>query len=186
MSWNRWAGSALVALAAVCLSGCAGDMPGADAPASVVPAFQLDASWPPPLPNNWVMGVPSSVAVDSRDHVWVLHRPRTVPDDQQANAAPPELEIDAAGAFVQGWGGPADGYDWPDTEHGIFVDYQDHVWVGGINPRAGGVTDRSDDMYLKFTKEGAFLLQVGGRDRSLGRSCLPHREVLRKLITKES
>ena len=90
------------------------------------------------------------------------------PDDQQANAAPPVLEFDAAGTFVQGWGGPADGYDWPETEHGIFVDYQDHVWVGGINPRAGGVTDRSDDMYLKFTNEGTFLLQVGGRDLSGG------------------
>ena len=171
MSWNAWTRFALVALvSAVCLNGCAGDgdMPFADTPASVVPTFEVDASWPPPLPNDWVMGVPSSVAVDSRDHVWVLHRPRTVPDDQQANAAPPVLEFDGAGTFVQGWGGPADGYDWPDTEHGIFVDYQDHVWVGGINPRAGGVTDRSDDMYLKFTKDGTFLLQVGGRDQSGG------------------
>ena len=171
MSWHAWARFALVALVpAVCLSGCAGDgdMPFA-VPERVVPTFQLDASWPPPLPNDWVMGVPSSVAVDSRDHVWVLHRPRTVPDDQQANAAPPVLEFDAAGTFVQGWGGPADGYDWPDTEHGIFVDYQNDVWVGGINPRAGGgVSDRSDDMYLKFTKEGTFLLQVGGRDLSGG------------------
>ena len=107
MPWNVWARFALVALVAVCLSGCAGDgdMPFAAAPESVVPIFQVDTSWPPPLPNNWVMGVPSSVAVDSRDHVWVLHRPRTVPDDQQANAAPPVLEFDAAGAFVQGWGG---------------------------------------------------------------------------------
>ena len=70
MSWNRGASFALVALVvAVGLSGCAEDMPDAAAPASVVPTFQLDASWPPPLPNNWVMGVPSSVAVDSRDHV---------------------------------------------------------------------------------------------------------------------
>ena len=172
MSWHAWARFGLVALVlSVCLSGCAGDrdMPFAVAPENVGPTFQLDASWPPPLPNVWVMGVPSSVAVDSRDHVWVFHRPRTVPDDQQANAAPPVLEFDAAGTFVQGWGGPADGYDWPDTEHGIFVDYQDRVWVGGINPRAGGgVSDRSDDMYLKFTKEGTFLLQVGGRDRSGG------------------
>ena len=177
MASNTSAGFWLVALALA--AGCTADTPTADAPATAVPptaaapptapTFQVDTAWPGPLPNNWVMGVPTSVAVDSRDHVWVLHRPRTVPDDQRANAAPSVLEFDASGNFVQGWGGPAEGHDWPDTEHGISVDYQDDVWVGGINPRAGAMTsDRSDDMYLKFTKEGMLLFQIGGRDRSGG------------------
>ena len=134
-----------------------------------VPTYTLDPSWPPALPNDWVMGVPTSVSVDFRDHVWVLHRPRTVPEDQQEHAAPAVLEFDAAGAFVQGWGGPADGYDWPDTEHGIVVDHENNVWITGINPRAGGnVSDRSDDMLLKFAQDGTLLFQVGGYDVSGG------------------
>ena len=141
----------------------------ADAPPVEVPAYVRDPFWPRGVPDGWVLGAPTSVAVDSRDHVWVLHRPRTAPADQRENAAPPVLEFDAAGAFVQAWGGPAAGYDWPDTEHGIAVDPEDNVWITGINPRAGdAVSGRSDDMLLKFAPDGEFLLQVGGRDVSGG------------------
>src|SRR2546427_80864 len=79
--------------------------------AETVPLFEVDASWPQ-LPNNWVMGLVSSVAVDSRDHVWILHRPRVVLAEKRKNAAPAVLEFDADGKFVQAWGGPADGIEW--------------------------------------------------------------------------
>ena len=141
----------------------------ADAVLAEVPSYVRTPFWPRALPNDWVMGVPTSVAVDARDHVWVLHRPRTVAAEQRANAAPPVIEFAADGAFVGAWGGPSDAYDWPDTEHGISVDQQNNVWITGINPRAGGgVSDRSDDMVLKFTPEGEFLFQVGGFDVSGG------------------
>ena len=134
-----------------------------------VPQYELDPSWPPKLPNNWIMGVPTWVAVDRRDHVWVLHRPRTAPPDQRANAAPAVIEFDPSGKFLQAWGGPGQGFDWPDTEHGIFVDMKDRVWITGINPRAGpDVGTRNDDMLLKFTTAGKFLQQIGGRDVSGG------------------
>jgi DNA-binding beta-propeller fold protein YncE len=134
-----------------------------------VPQYEVDRSWPPALPNNWVMGVPTWVAVDRHDHVWVLHRPRTTAKEQRANAAPPVIEFDQAGKFVQAWGGPGTGYDWPDTEHGIFVDHKDRVWITGINPRAGGdVSKRNDDMLLKFSNKGKFLQQIGGYDVSGG------------------
>jgi hypothetical protein len=66
----------------------------------------------------------SSVSVDSRDHVWVLHRPATLlADDKLAQqkpptatccvSAPPVMEFDPDGKFVRGWGGPGEGYDWP-------------------------------------------------------------------------
>ena len=42
------------------------------------PTFTVDPSWPEPLPNTWVIGTVASIAVDSRDHVWILHRPTTV------------------------------------------------------------------------------------------------------------
>ena len=172
---------ALIPLAlAVGLAGCGGgEMPeepavsessaADDMAMAGPPAYELDPSFPPELPNGWVMGVPTSVSVDSGDHVWVLSRPRTVPEDQLANAAPAVMEFDADGAFVQGWGGPADGYDWPDTEHGIFVDHANNVWITGINPRAGNnVSDRADDMILKFTASGDFLFQKGSYAASGG------------------
>jgi hypothetical protein len=124
-----------------------------------MPVFEVDPSWPK-LPNNWVMGTVSSVNVDRHDHVWILQRPRSVPDNLKAQAAPPVLEFDAAGKFLNAWGGPAQGYDWPVTEHGITVDDKDVVWIGG-----SGVTD---DMLLKFTTQGKFLKQFGAKGESKG------------------
>ena len=126
-----------------------------------MPQFEVDPSWPA-LPNDWVLGSVASVDVADDDHVWVYHRPLSVEEDEQANAAPPVLEFDRDGTFIQAWGGPGDGYDWPSNEHGIEVDGQGHVWVGGNNG------DPSDDMLLKFTHEGEFVMQIGGRARSGG------------------
>ena len=131
------------------------------------PTFEADPTWPR-LPNNWMLGEVSSVAVDRRDHVWILHRPRTVPADQQHRAAPAVLEFDAAGTFVKSLGGPSDAYEWSDNEHGIFVDHRDQVWLGGNNPTAQSVSRRSDDMLLKFTIAGKFIAQFGRRDESAG------------------
>ena len=92
------------------------------APASAqdggVPQFEVDPSWPR-LPDGWVLGQVASVAVDSRDHVWVLHRPLTVSEEERANAAPPVIELGPNGAVVQAWGGPTDDRAWPGNEHGI-------------------------------------------------------------------
>ena len=141
---------------------------GAQAPAArSVPAFEVDATWPK-LPNNWVLGQTPGIAVDRRDHVYLLHRPRTVPDELRSRAAPAVLEFDEKGAFVAGWGGPGTGFDWPDSEHGIFVDSKDNVWIGGSSPTSQSLTRRSDDMLLKFNRQGKFLLQIGGPDKNKG------------------
>ena len=132
-----------------------------------VPKFRADPAWPK-LPNNWVLGEVSSVAVDRRDHVWVLQRPRTVPAEQRDKAAPPLLVFDTAGNFIQSFGGPAEGYDWPDNEHAITVDYKDNVWIGGNNPSVGSTTTRSDDMLLKFTSKWKLIKQIGTWDQSTG------------------
>jgi DNA-binding beta-propeller fold protein YncE len=132
------------------------------------PVFQVDAAWPS-VPNNWVLGEVTSIAVDSRDHIWVLHRPRSIPADRRANAAPPVLEFDAAGKLLGNWGGPSDGYEWPDREHGIWVDSKGFVWISGNGgwpkPPADGNTD---DMILKFTTAGKFVMQIGRRGKSTG------------------
>lgn len=134
-----------------------------------MPTYEVDSSWPGKLPNGWVLGDPSAVAVDRHDHVYVLHRPRTVPAEKRASAAPAVLEFDASGKFVTAWGGPGSGYDWPDTEHGISIDHKDRVWIGGNNPIAQvRLSPASDDMLLTFSMKGKFLQQIGGRDRSGG------------------
>ena len=124
-----------------------------------MPQFQVDPAWPK-LPAKWVLGLVSNVAVDSQDHVWVLQRPDTVKPEQKAMAAPPVLEFDAAGNFVQGWGGPGAGYEWPESEHGISFDQKGNVWLAG--------SDEKDGQLLKFTKDGKFVMQVGRKGQSKG------------------
>ncbi len=139
------------------------------------PMFEVDPGWLK-LPENWVLGQGSAVAVDRHDHVWILHRPRYVGTlyEQPAGktASPPVLEFDADGQFIQAWGGPGDGYDWPDQEHGIYVDDEDNVWIGGsARPALAGPgpgNARSDNMLLKFTNTGEFVMQIGRRDQSTG------------------
>jgi DNA-binding beta-propeller fold protein YncE len=132
------------------------------------PAFELDPKWPT-IPNNWVLGEVSSIAVDSRDHIWVLHRPRSIPAEKRANAAPPVLEFDTAGKLLGSWGGDGAGFDWPEREHGISVDAKGFVWISGNGgwpkPTPGGSTD---DMILKFTNTGKFVMQIGKRGESKG------------------
>jgi hypothetical protein len=131
------------------LAGAALAMAQARAPMGEMPRFEPDPSWPK-IPNGWVLGQVASAATDEQDNVWVLHRPRTVRADQKT--APPVMEFDSAGKYLQGWGGPGDGYDWPKTEHGIYVDYKGFVWVGGSG---------NEDQILKFTKAGKFVMQLG-------------------------
>ena len=135
------------------------------------PVFQVDPLWPKPLPNRWVMGSVIGVSVDSQDRVWMLHRPSSLSDNEKAAAldppwaaccvpAPPILVFDQEGELVDSWGGPGSGYDWPASEHGLYVDYKDNVWIAGN----GG----NDHHVLKFTQSGRFLLQIGEPGMSQG------------------
>ncbi len=126
-----------------------------------VPRFEPDPSWPK-LPAKWVFGQVSSVSIDERGHAWILQRPTTIRSDQKAKAmaAPPVLEFDEAGNFVQGWGGPGEGYDWVESEHGIYVDPKGFVWIGG--------NGKTDHHLLKFTKAGKFVMQIGRKGASTG------------------
>jgi DNA-binding beta-propeller fold protein YncE len=93
------------------------------------------------------------------------------------------LEFDPAGNLIRHWGGPGNGYDWPDSNHGITIDYKGNVWIGGngrgkaARPPAGGAPDESaasatasylDNQVLKFTQDGQFLMQIGKPSHSKG------------------
>ncbi len=124
-----------------------------------IPKFEVDPSWPK-LPSKWVWGQVSSVSIDDRGHAWILQRPTTVRADQRDKAAPPVLEFDEAGNFIQAWGGPGQGYDWPETEHGIYADPKGFIWLGG--------NGRTDHHLVKFTRDGKFVMQIGRKGESKG------------------
>ncbi|MEO8098141.1 MAG: hypothetical protein ABI811_10605 [Acidobacteriota bacterium] len=135
------------------------------------PAFEVDPLWPQPLPNNWVVGNIIGVSVDAQDNVWIIHRKDTLePKEIYAAAnppaaecclpAPPVLEFDSSGKLLRSWGGPGEGYDWPDSNHGITVDFKGNVWIGG--------NGRGNNQVLKFTQAGKLLLQIGKPNASKG------------------
>ena len=136
-----------------------------------IPRYQVDASWPKQLPHDWILGQIGGIAVDAHDHIWVLQRPSTLTDEERGAAlqpprskccfpAPPVLEFDAAGNLLRAWGGPGQGYEWPTGEHGISVDPDGNLWIGG--------NGKEDAQLLKFTADGKFLMQLGRAAKSEG------------------
>ena len=130
-----------------------------------VPRYEVDASWPKPLPNKWMIGQVSGMAVDKDDRIWVLQRPRTLTADEAWAAqkppradccvqAPSVLVFDADGNLLKSWGGPGHVPDWPLSEHGIHVDKQDNVWLAGSG---------EGDIVLKFNNDGKLIMKIGER-----------------------
>jgi len=127
-----------------------------------MPQFQVDPFFPKPLPNNWLLSQVSGLRFDKNNNLWVTHRAGALTarelaaDKGQARCCsktPPVLVFDQSGNVIKSWGGPGQGYDWPKSEHGIFVDDNNFVWLAG--------NDKADGQVLKFTMDGKFVLQIG-------------------------
>src|SRR6476646_6990640 len=143
----------------------------AGAAVTQVPQFHPDPLWSQALPNKWVTGAVGGMAVDSHDNVWVFHREGSIPDGEKAASlnppqaeccipAPAVLQFSAAGKLLQAWGAPGQGYEWFATQHGIFVDTKDNVWLSG--------SAKEDNQILKFTNTGKFLMQIGHSGKNKG------------------
>ncbi len=155
----------LTTLVLAALAGLALSRPvAAEDGAAAMPQFQVDALWPKPLPNGWILGQVGGIAVDRFDRIWVVQRPNSLtpreraaehdpPDAKCCVAAPPVLVFDQSGNLLRWWGGPGAGYQWPETEHGIYIDDNDFVWLAG--------SGKPDGQLLKFTMDGTFVLQIG-------------------------
>ncbi len=203
-----------------------------------VPRYEVDASWPKSLPDQWIIGQVGGIAVDRDDNIWILQRQRSLtndeawatdaidyrcddgtlavpndssgvcgdastptPEDGLGNPrpngpvsqcclpAPAVMQFDKKGNLLRAWGGPADpgflgphapgepgcdpaqGCQWPAGEHGIYVDHDDFVYIGGNgtgsgncgsgNPCSYAGTHGADSMLLKFAADGTFIYQVG-------------------------
>src|SRR3984885_10332914 len=208
MKRNLYIGTAF--LTAIAALGIASNILARKAEASAVqaPRFEVDPMWPKPLPNHWVMGNTIGVSVDSKDHVWIIHRQGSLEAMEEYAAANPPgpkrqkgvvesecclpapaiLEFDEDGTLLAHWGGEdGPGYTWPDSNHGITVDYKGNVWIGGngrgtppgrgtpgaaplsteaneATPARGpgrGPAYYHDSMILKFTQDGKFLMAIG-------------------------
>jgi len=134
----------------------------------------VDPHWPV-LPEDWLMGEVSGIAVDMNDHIWLVPRPRSLNADEAGLVqdpplsaccipAPPVLKFDADGTLLDSWGDqngyPGEGYEWPASEHGIFVDHLGYVWIAGNGP--------DDHQVLKFSGDGTFVMQIGQAGRTEG------------------
>jgi DNA-binding beta-propeller fold protein YncE len=160
----------LSALAAGCAGQSADRTTAAAATKAGVPRFEVDPAWPK-VPEKYRLGDASSIGIDAQDNIWVLHRPRTLKPEQAKQAAPAILVFGPAGNFIKAWGGAGSGFEWPEREHGIHIDYKGHVWMGGNNcPARGlpGLSPVADDQILKFTQDGKFVMQIGRASQSKG------------------
>jgi DNA-binding beta-propeller fold protein YncE len=117
-----------------------------------VPRYELDPSWPKPLPNLWVTGGVGGVCVDSHDHVFILNR-QDLSDNylDAGRQAPPVIEFDPEGNVVHSFGDPD---VLPIRLHGCTVDPDSNLWLIGAR----------DGMIQKYTHDGSkLLLQIGKR-----------------------
>lgn len=155
--------------------------------AQAPPQWSVDPLWPQPLPNHWILGSVTGLAVDANNQTWVVHRGAASLNLRTENgldatpkgaeyccaAAPQVLAFDAGGQLVSRWGGPGAGYDWPVNPGALAVDAGGHVWItaqgpppapagrGGRGTGAAAPAPPEDAHVLKFTRDGTFVLQIG-------------------------
>ncbi|MEQ1910422.1 MAG: hypothetical protein ABMA15_16495 [Vicinamibacterales bacterium] len=152
------------------------------------PRFEVDPMWPKPLPNGWYIGQSIGVWADNQDHVWIIHRSDSLdaveaaadqnpPTGACCKKAPPIIEFDQAGNVLHAFGGPGAGYDWPDSNHGIFADSEGFVWIGGN----GG----TDGLVLKFTRDGKFVKQFGKKGVKADSNATDHFYQVAKIFVDE-
>lgn len=139
------------------------------------PLFQVDPFWPKPLPNGWVLGTVIGVGVDSRDHVFVVHRgvagaeaaaDQDPPMAECCSSAPPVLEFDPEGNLANAWGGE-DGpdYEWVGSNHGVGIDDMDNIWIG---------SNGQDSYILQFTRDGEYLRTLGTPGQGQDSNAMDH------------
>jgi len=111
-------------------------------------AYAVVHGWPQ-LPEGFVLGQVSGVAVDSHNHVFIFHRAENswAADKTHPIASPPVLCFDgSSGKLLSSWG--QNRFIEP---HGLRIDRDDNVWL----------TDRALQQVFKFSHDGKLLLTVG-------------------------
>ncbi len=173
---NLLAGVAVVVVMSACAEGeGAPGLTGNFGDPGMAPRFEVDPLFPQPLPNHWLVGPMIGVTVDSRDHIWIVHR-NTLNQfalnteigmvegvSECCQPGPPVMEFDQDGYLISSFGGPSETgeYDWPTSNHGLAIDNMGNLWIGGN----GG----TDQHVLQFATDGTFLKQIGDPNAREGR-----------------
>lgn len=141
-----------------------------------LPRFKVDASWPK-MPSGMIIGQVPGLAIDKEDTIWLAHRPQSLsfsdlglasdpPSGKCCKPGPSIMKFDADGTYLGGWGGPEIAPDingvnqWPRNIHGLFVDDDMTVWLGG--------NGTGDHVVLNYTADGKFIRQVGIHGKTNG------------------
>src|SRR5262245_31378273 len=125
----------------------------AAAHAQTAPKYEIDATWPKPLPKDWITGQLGGVCLGEQDHIYVVNR-RNITDEEKETSvsAPSIIKFDMAGNVVGSWG---DQTTVPGSIHGCFVDKDKNVFVAG----------NSDALVQKYSPDGKLLLEIGQRGK---------------------
>lgn len=139
--------------------------------AQAAPRYKVDPYWPKELPNNWILSNVHGIFVDLQDHVWVLTDPAALAANEIGAAqtppraaccvpSPSVIVLGADGSVLKSWGHPGFVPDWPSAEHGIWVDREGNVWVGG-NSVGANARRPWDRQVLELSNDGKPLLEIG-------------------------
>jgi DNA-binding beta-propeller fold protein YncE len=118
---------------------------------TAAPRYEVDLSWPKPLPQDWVLGGLGGTCVDARDHVFILNRQDVLEGElNAARLAPPIIELDPEGKVVNAWG---DARLLDPRLHSCHVDQDNNIWIASS----------PSGMVQKYTHDGNKLLQQIGK-----------------------
>lgn len=126
--------------------------PSAANSAKGIPQYEVDSSWPKPLPAGWVLGGLGGLCIDKQDHIFILNRQDGLSGDDVAKgrATPFIIEFDPSGTVVNSWGDPA---LLDERLHSCHVDRDGNVWVASS----------PSGMIQKYSHDGRRLLLEVGR-----------------------
>ena len=154
-----------------------------------MPTFKADTSWPK-LPDDIILGQIPGLSIADDDTIWILTRPNSLGATETGRSTNPPItaaccklpphvmQFDQEGNLLRGWGGPqlAPGkstftgngrnrteegdQQWPVNVHGLYVDADETVWIGG--------NGSGDHVILNFTADGEFIRQIGRRQVTEG------------------
>jgi hypothetical protein len=113
--------------------------------------FQVDPSWPKPLPNDLILGPGSGVCVDPADHVMIVQRTAEIKEtnpEQSVEYGPSVVEYDAEGNVLKTWGDPK---LIPAAVHSCAFSRDGNVWIDG----------QDDAVVQKYSRDGKLLMQIG-------------------------
>jgi DNA-binding beta-propeller fold protein YncE len=113
------------------------------------PRYEVDANWPKPFPNQWVIGGLGGLCVDRNDHVIILNRQDVLKGELNAGKlAPNIIEFDPEGNVVNGWGDPK---LLDDRLHSCHVDADNNIWIASA----------PSGMIQKYNHDGKLLQTIG-------------------------